>query len=95
MGILDPVDQLVSKDLCTLLLALNLDFLPVLELPLLFFDGDETGFEFVSTEDDSERNFILLPRRKLGWQLWLVLEREFGLVIIITMSAGYGEDCRN
>jgi len=75
---------------------LNFDLLPILELPLLFFDGDETGFEFVPAQDDSERNFVLLPRRKLGWQLWLVLERELGLVVIITISARVTEeDCRN
>lgn len=81
LGILDPVDQLVSGDLRALVLALNFDLLPIFELPLLFFHIDETSFEFVSTKDDSEWDFVLLPSCELGLQLWFVLEREFRLIM--------------
>lgn len=81
LGILDPVDQLVSRDLCALLFALNLSLLPILEFPFLFFDGDETRIELVSAEDDGERDFVLFPSCELGRQLRLLLEREFSLVI--------------
>jgi len=60
---------------------LNLDLLPILEFPFLFFDGDETRFEFVSAKDDGERYFVLFPCRELGWQFWFILERELGLMI--------------
>jgi len=48
-----------------LLFALNLELLPIFELPLLFFDGDETCFEFISAKDNGERNFILIPSCEL------------------------------
>ena len=91
LSILDPADQLVSRDLHPLLFALNLDLLPVFELPLLLFNGDETRFKFVSAKDDGERDFVLLPSCELGWQLWFAFEREFGLMISTKVSAWIAE----
>jgi len=67
LGVLDPIDELVSRDLRPLLFALNLGLLPIFELPLLFFDCDEASFEFVPAKDDRERDFVLLPSCELDW----------------------------
>lgn len=91
LSILDPADQLVSRDLHPLLFALHFNFLPIPELPLLFFDRDETCFEFISAKYDGERDFVLLPSCELGWQLWFAFEREFGLMISTKVSAWIAE----
>lgn len=91
LSVLDPVDQLVSGDLGALLFALNLDLLPIFEFPLLLFDGDETRLEFVPAKNDGEWDFVLLPSCELGWQLRLVLEREFGLVMSAARRLAYGQ----
>ena len=48
--LLDPVDELLSLDLCALIRRLHFDLFPVDKLPLLFLDDDQALLQLVAAE---------------------------------------------
>jgi hypothetical protein len=84
---LEPRDEFITLDLDALVRRFYLGLLPVLQLPFLFLDGDETGLELVRSKDDNERHFISFTRCKLSWQFWFGLGQEVSLASSIPISA--------
>jgi len=79
LRVLEPVNQLCSLYLDTLVGALYLDFLSVYKSPPLLLDGNEPRFEFICAEDNGEWYFILLSSGELSSDFWFCLGQEIAL----------------
>ena len=78
-GLLDPLDEFRTLHLNSFVCRFYFTLLSILQLPLLFLDGDETLLELITTEDDGKGSLFSFTSSELCIEFRFILGQKIRL----------------